>query len=1592
MSKAHHGKIGVLNPIEQLQEKPAEFLIVGIGASEEGMEALRDLFKKIPADSDMAYLVILRRFAETTENYQDLLQQESKIPVVLVTEKITLKPDHIFLIPSDQHLVIGADFIAASPSLHLEERRAPIDIFFRNLADQYGPRVISIILSGNGANGSMGLKRIKERGGATYVQNPREAQFNQMPRSAIATNLVDDVLNVSEIPGHIIAYRNSIKTVEIGSDVSDQSELQQQSMLEVFTQIRTRTGHDFSNYKRPTLLRRIERRINVHDLSDLPSYVAFLHENPNETLALLKDLLISVTNFFRDSKAFNAMEQEIIPALFAGKTSADEVRIWVAGCATGEEAYSIAMLCLEQLYKIPDPPKLQIFATDIDEAAIAIAREGCYTINDAADVSAERLNRFFTPEGENYRIRKEIRELILFANHNFLKDPPFSRLDLITCRNVLIYLNSTAQSRVIKTFHFALKPRKYLFLGTSESVDVANEMYVIHSREHHIFQTKQVSARDYPLPETLPQLNFTAPNVKSQVQDKDVLAQRFSPGELHYKLLEQYAPPSVVINQDYDIVHMSEHAGKYLEITGGAPTKNLLKLVRTQIRLELGAALYQAVQTQVSIEAKNLRLELDGQPHLIDIYVRPAFANNNVPSGLLLVIFNLMEEQLTSSSAQIVASSLPDNRPLEEELIGLRTQLRSAIEHHEYQSEEVKASNEELQTMNEELRSAAEELETSKEELQSINEELRTVNQELKVKIEETSLSSNNLQNLVNSANVGTIFLDRGFAIRLFTPAILEIFNLQTGDYGRPITDITNKLQYNHLLSDARNVLDRLTPIEREVKTTDNRIFMMQLLPYRTAEDLINGVVITFFDITKRKESEEALRRTEENYRKQLEQEVELRTVELKDSKEQYSTLIENTPDFITRWDKNLHLIFANAAFKKGALDKRSDLLGQASLQKAFDTGETVEHFSSLLSLTGETFFYSRITPERTSTGEISTVLAVTRDISEMKKAGIALKDSRDLLQSILDNSFVGMTVMKPVRNDSGEIVDFEITLANLEISKETGRTDLVGKYYVDEYPGVKETGIFDIMLRVMESGHPEGMEYFYPYEGFNKWYSCLFVKMGESLLATNIDTGERKKAEEYLRKSEERLRMFVTASSDLIYQMNSDWTLMNTLESNEFLTQIVSPTGDWMAMFIPKEDWEKMQLAIDHAISKKQVFELEHRVLLADGQIGWAYSKAVPLFGLKGEIIEWFGVASNITVRKSYEAEYDKNYLLLHQSEEVAGTGTWDYNLVSKTISWSEGMYRLFELEKGDPIGPEVYLKYAIPEQHIIASRITNLIRKGKSTFEESITINVNGKLKVLKTKATVVGNDEGYPARVLGVDMDVTISSLAEERLRQLEAKQQLEIFKVTLNTQEEERRRISESLHNGLAQLLFGIKISINVLSTELAIMDAKGFISSKKYTEKLLTNAITESRRISHELMPVLLDEFGLAAAIKDICEQVKEAVKLECYVLLRGLTLDKYFELAVYRIVQELVVNIVKHAQASSGKIEIAIKGREIMIKVTDNGKGIDDNNPETPGIGLASIRNKANALNGSVKLTSSPGNGTIVEVWLSIDTFKNEGN
>ncbi len=470
-----------------------EFLIVGLGASAGGIRAFKEFFTHVPPDSGIAFVAVLHMAPEYQSHLAEVLQVSTAMPVTPVKERVRVEPNHVYVISPNQSLTMLDGHLSVAAITRIEERRAPVDIFFRTLAETQGPRAVCVVLSGTGANGSMGMKRVKEFGGICLVQDPDEAEHGDMPRHSIATALVDHVLPVAEIPAKILGYRDRIGTVRIPEEPTERVESDERSLREIFTRVRATTGHDFTNYKRATVLRRIERRIGVHQLADLQEYARFIRERPEEPQALLRDLLISVTNFFRDPDAFAALERVVLPRIFAGRGENDQVRVWVAGCATGEEAYSVAMLLAEQ--SLPGSPAVQVFATDIDEQAIATAREGRYTLNDAADVSPERLRRFFTKDGERYRVRKELREMVLFAHHNLIKDPPFSHLDLVSCRNLLIYLNRSAQNRVIEVVHFALNPGGYFLLGSSESVDGASDLFASVDKEAHLFQSRAVPAR-----------------------------------------------------------------------------------------------------------------------------------------------------------------------------------------------------------------------------------------------------------------------------------------------------------------------------------------------------------------------------------------------------------------------------------------------------------------------------------------------------------------------------------------------------------------------------------------------------------------------------------------------------------------------------------------------------------------------------------------------------------------------------------------------------------------------------------------------------------------------------------------------------------------------------------------------------------------------------------------------------------------------------------------------------------------------------------------------------------------------------------------
>ncbi|WP_043461097.1 chemotaxis protein CheB [Azohydromonas australica] len=854
---------------DKLKPSRLDFPVVGIGASAGGIPALQSFFMAMPADCGMAFVVVLHLSPQHASNLAGVLQGVTAMNVVVPEEATPIERNTVYVIAPNRMLAMNDSYLSVNTLERARGRQVTIDLFFRTLAVVHRERAFAVVLSGTGADGSVGITRIKEEGGVALAQLPQEAEFDGMPRAAIATGTVDWVLPAGEMPGKLLELWANARTIELPGAVelglrvsappsAAAAKDAEESLRDVLVLLRTRTGHDFRNYKRATVLRRLERRLQVHAVPDLPAYRAFLQANPQEASALLKDLLIGVTNFFRDPEVFELLQRDVVPELVEqAAQSPAGLRAWVAGCATGEEAYSLAMLLCEQAGLVAQPPKIQVFATDIDEAAIGVARLGCYPGAIETDVPPTRLQRFFDKEGQQYRIRKEVREKVMFAVHSVLGGAPFSRLDLISCRNLLIYLDRDVHGEILELFHFALKPGGILVLGSSESADTASQLFSVVDKKNRIFRANPVTRT----PRYVPSLPTLGP-AGTVATPGGVRPGKRGVGfaELHHRLAGQYAPPSVLIDGDGNIVHLSEQAGRFLRYGGGAPTHQLLNLVQPELRLELRTALFQAARTGKSVEARRVHVGGEGHDRFVTMTVRPV-QEAGAGVNLSMVLFDEVEDAMAGEAHGADAQGRdPLVARLEEELRRVKEQLQGTIEQSETSNEELKASNEELQAINEELRSATEELETSKEELQSINEELITVNHELKTKVEETGKINDDLQNLIASTDIATVFVDRAMSIKRFTPHATRLFNLIPTDVGRSLLDITHRLDYPTLAEDAAEAFQSLRMIEREVRTQEGNWYLARVLPYRTSEDRIEGAVLTFVDITSRRRAEETMR------------------------------------------------------------------------------------------------------------------------------------------------------------------------------------------------------------------------------------------------------------------------------------------------------------------------------------------------------------------------------------------------------------------------------------------------------------------------------------------------------------------------------------------------------------------------------------------------------------------------------------------------------------------------------------------------------------------------------------------------------------
>jgi two-component system, chemotaxis family, CheB/CheR fusion protein len=830
-----------------------EPLIVGIGASAGGLDALQRFFQRVPADSGLAYVVMTHAPITPKSLLAPLLERQCKLPVVEVGDRVTVAADHVYVAQAGQLLTLEDGALVTNGVTNGAHRHF-IDAFFRSLAANARERAIAVVLSGTGSDGTLGIKEIKAQSGMTMAQEETTARYGAMPHNAIASLQVDYVLPPEQMADQLLKYARKVaqrweRDQREGARDTDQ-------FGRIFALLRTRTGHDFSMYKGTTIRRRIERRMNVHQLESLSDYLQFLERNAPEIDRLFKELLIGVTSFFRDPDAHALLANAVLPALMADKPPGHTLRLWVAGCSTGEEAYSLAILLKEVMERNQVEHGAQIFATDLDPEAIEVARQGAYPESIAEDISPERLGRFFVREEEGYyRITKEIREMLVFAPHSLIEDPPFTKLDLLSCRNLLIYLESELQKQLMPIFHYSLRPGGVLFLGSSETVGGFGDLFDTIDKKWKLYRRREVSSGNHFGDRALAGLDWPARDRPAAA----LAAKGVELGVIHSAeraLMHHLVPPSIIMHERGDIVHIHGRTGLFLEPAPGAQSSsNVYNMAREGLQLDLAVAVRHASVSESAIVHRGVRVKTNGHEVSVDLKVKRLTQPENL-KGLFLVAFDRIEPVPERREPEPLApgddgAARERLKELEAELIRVKEVHQTTIEELESANEELKSTNEELQSTNEELQSANEELETSKEEMQSLNEELQTVNAELEGKVEELSRANDDMKNLLNGTDIATIFLDGQLNIKRYTDQARRVIRLIPSDVGRPVGDLVSKLKYRSLTEDAEEVLRSLTFKETEVQSEEGAWYLMRMLPYRTTGNMIDGLVVTFVDITK---------------------------------------------------------------------------------------------------------------------------------------------------------------------------------------------------------------------------------------------------------------------------------------------------------------------------------------------------------------------------------------------------------------------------------------------------------------------------------------------------------------------------------------------------------------------------------------------------------------------------------------------------------------------------------------------------------------------------------------------------------------------
>lgn len=832
---------------------------VGLGASAGGLIVLEQFLAHVPPLSGLAYVVVQHLDPTQKAMLVELLQRSTVMPVLEATDTMRLEPDVVYVIPPNKELTVAGGLLHLAEPAQPRGMRLPIDLFFSSLARDQGEQSIGVVLSGMGSDGTLGLQAIKSQGGLTLAQLPESAQFDSMPQSAIAAGCVDIIGLASELPDRIVrVIEEKNGTPSLPEDDDDAGA---QALGSILRLLKERSKHDLSDYKPSTLRRRIQRRLGVHGLTTYDAYEKFVRENPQELDLLFKEMLIGVTSFFRDPSVWQEVKDVVMPALLARCPQGTRLRAWVVGCSTGEEAYSLAMIFKEAVAESSgsESHSLQIFATDLSADAINAARKGHYPQSIAGEVGPTRLGRFFTAQGSGFLINSEIREMVLFAQHDVILDPPFTKLDLLSCRNLMIYFNAALQSRLMPLFSYSLRPGGALLLGGSETTGNSHALFTPINPKSRLYWRSEspVNAGSVYFPTSPPRAK-NRPSQEFKVSPSTVLPVNLQT-HAEQALLQEFSPAAVLVNDQGDVVYINGRVGKYLEPASGKANWNIHVMARPTIRTQIAAALRQAIQDKGRVEVRGLRLGDETAQSSLDVTVK-LMQEPHALAGLVMIVFRDVLAPPPAKRRRRVPEGVADPHMIEE-LQRCKDEIHALRQEMGASAEELQAANEELQSTNEELQSANEELTTSKEESQSMNEELQTLNQELQTKLDDLALAQSDMQNLLNSTDIATLFLDSALNVRRYTEQVTRIIHLREGDIGRPLTDLASTLNYPTLNDDARQTLKTLTLTEKEITTSDGLWFLVRIKPYRTLADTIQGVVITLIDITTAKKLEARLRK-----------------------------------------------------------------------------------------------------------------------------------------------------------------------------------------------------------------------------------------------------------------------------------------------------------------------------------------------------------------------------------------------------------------------------------------------------------------------------------------------------------------------------------------------------------------------------------------------------------------------------------------------------------------------------------------------------------------------------------------------------------